>query len=323
MRYLQKKMKKRKKVLAAKKASAPKSGSASTSASNPAVALDNEHMSESDSDAVTSDDEKLGGNAQAGPSRLPTVIDVRPTPAQLEAVKAVDQNKKNKDTKKPKAQAQAEDGVHVPTEKLSDVVAMEDEAEEKERRKREKREKREARNTDERRARKAMKRKRRDEELGEGGEGMEEESVDAEGDDLSPIINGNGQKEAPATDDEMDSEVDDDSSNHPTPSNTEQAEADVKDRNDKSQTPPPLMAFPLPTSAPAPDPKILSRQGLPSGLEDAVFIDQSLRLPLETLSFGLSEGSSKGLSEHMTKRLKEIGVDDLFAGMSSISADSL
>lgn len=79
----------------------------------------------------------------------------------------------------------------------------------------------------------------------------------------------------------------------------------------RSPTPPPLVPFPLPRSAPAPDTSVLARQGLPKGLEDATFIDQSLRIEIEGLHV---EGQDQVLSVNMRRRLKDIGVEDFFAG---------
>jgi ATP-dependent RNA helicase DDX51/DBP6 len=82
-----------------------------------------------------------------------------------------------------------------------------------------------------------------------------------------------------------------------------------------SPSPPPLQAFPLPRAAPAPDPEILSRQGLPAGLESAEFIDQDLRLKLDDLVVQGAQGvSEQGVGERMRKRLDTIGVEDFFAG---------
>ncbi|KIR56358.1 ATP-dependent RNA helicase DDX51/DBP6 [Cryptococcus gattii Ru294] len=78
----------------------------------------------------------------------------------------------------------------------------------------------------------------------------------------------------------------------------------------RSPTPPPLVPFPLPRSAPAPDTSVLARQGLPKGLEDATFIDQSLRVEIEGLHV---EGQDQVLSVNMRRRLKDIGVEDFFA----------
>lgn len=80
-----------------------------------------------------------------------------------------------------------------------------------------------------------------------------------------------------------------------------------------SGSPPPLEAFPLPTSAPAPDPSILSRQGLPSGLTEAKFIPQDLRSPIDTLTITRFGETSPALSERMKSRLAELDITDFFA----------
>ncbi|AFR98027.1 ATP-dependent RNA helicase DDX51/DBP6 [Cryptococcus neoformans C23] len=94
----------------------------------------------------------------------------------------------------------------------------------------------------------------------------------------------------------------------------DQAEEREKNKStpslERSPSPPPLVAFPLPRSAPAPDASVLARQGLPKGLEDATFIDQSLRVDIEELRV---EGQDEALSVNMRRRLNEIGVEDFFA----------
>ncbi|WVQ86119.1 hypothetical protein IAT38_008287 [Cryptococcus sp. DSM 104549] len=84
----------------------------------------------------------------------------------------------------------------------------------------------------------------------------------------------------------------------------------------RSPSPPPLEAFPLPRSAPAPDAAVLARQGLPKGLEDATFVDQTLRVGLDELRVpGLKKGA---LSEKMKMRLRATGVEELFAVQAAI-----
>ncbi|WRT70839.1 uncharacterized protein IL334_007838 [Kwoniella shivajii] len=88
----------------------------------------------------------------------------------------------------------------------------------------------------------------------------------------------------------------------------------------RSESPPPLERFPLPTSAPAPAPEVLARQGLPTGLEDAEFIDQSLRISLDDLKTIPRKGQEQGeqISDRMKLRLKESGVQDFFAVQAAI-----
>lgn len=80
-----------------------------------------------------------------------------------------------------------------------------------------------------------------------------------------------------------------------------------------SGSPPPLEAFPLPTSAPAPDPSLLSRQGLPTGLNDATFIPQDLRLSVDSLTVTKAGRTIPALSDRMKARLTELGIKDFFA----------
>jgi ATP-dependent RNA helicase DDX51/DBP6 len=79
----------------------------------------------------------------------------------------------------------------------------------------------------------------------------------------------------------------------------------------RSLTPPLLEAFPLPTLAPAPKASVLSRQGLPAGLENATFVDQDTRIPVA--SFARADGKAY-LSDGMKTRLTSMGISDFFAG---------
>lgn len=79
-----------------------------------------------------------------------------------------------------------------------------------------------------------------------------------------------------------------------------------------SPSPPPLEPFPLPRMAPAPSDAVLSRQGMPSGLADAEFIEQDTRLSVAALASSLGAGSA-GLSERTQKRLTDLGVEEFFA----------
>lgn len=80
----------------------------------------------------------------------------------------------------------------------------------------------------------------------------------------------------------------------------------------RSPTPPLLEAFPLPTLPPAPKASVLSRQGLPAGLENATFVDQDDRISLD--SFVKTDGTTY-LSDGIKTRLGTMGISDFFAGM--------
>lgn len=88
-------------------------------------------------------------------------------------------------------------------------------------------------------------------------------------------------------------------------------EADGPDPALRSPTPPMLEPFPLPTSAPAPKASVLNRQGLPAGLENATFVDQDTKAPIE--GFVKPDGKPY-LSERMKGRLGAMGLTDFFAG---------
>ncbi|WWC65322.1 uncharacterized protein I303_107940 [Kwoniella dejecticola CBS 10117] len=191
---------------------------------------------------------------------------------------------------------------------------------EKEKRRREKREKREKR---ERKERRRQEREQEKEQEDEGRNGMD-------GLDVGDVPMDQGQNEG--GDDEDDANED-----------AEQEESVAQDTGEKEDSPPPLEAFPLPRAAPAPAPEILAKQGLPSGLEDARFIDQSLRLGLDELKIlptktilnekDIDEGNldvpqreGEGevqvqvhkLSERMRGKLRDNGINDFFAVQAAI-----
>ena len=80
----------------------------------------------------------------------------------------------------------------------------------------------------------------------------------------------------------------------------------------------PLAAFPWP-SPPAPaSQKVLSLQGLDPGLLDAETVDSTHTVSIGSPhGDGLDTSSSLGLSPKTRKRLKELGITELFAGENS------
>jgi ATP-dependent RNA helicase DDX51/DBP6 len=71
-----------------------------------------------------------------------------------------------------------------------------------------------------------------------------------------------------------------------------------------------LPSFPLPALPDAPSKSLLALQGLDQALLDAELVSPSTVLPIPT---GKDDGGTK-LSEKMRKRLRDIGVVELFAG---------
>ncbi|EIW66250.1 hypothetical protein TREMEDRAFT_35235, partial [Tremella mesenterica DSM 1558] len=82
--------------------------------------------------------------------------------------------------------------------------------------------------------------------------------------------------------------------------------------------PQPLQAFPLPRAVPAPSTDLLLRQGLPTGLEEATFIEENLRIPLSELKMQQRGREVSAISEHMSARLSELGVIDFFAVQAAL-----
>ncbi|WWD20833.1 hypothetical protein CI109_105310 [Kwoniella shandongensis] len=174
-----------------------------------------------------------------------------------------------------------------------------DAKEAKEQRKQEKREKREKR--EERRERRRAEREK-------AAKGAVEPAVIGDDADVSDDDEEDG--EAEAMDEDEKDERDE---------NASASEAEGGTTQPVESSPPPLQAFPLPRAAPAPDAAVLARQGLPKGLEDAVFVDQSLRIPIDELKFQVSGNQeSQGLSERIRKRLGEIDVEEFFAVQAAI-----
>ena len=71
-----------------------------------------------------------------------------------------------------------------------------------------------------------------------------------------------------------------------------------------------LPSFPLPALPDAPSKSLLALQGLDQALIDAELVSPSTVLPIPT---GKDDGGTR-LSEKMRKRLRDIGVVELFAG---------
>lgn len=87
-----------------------------------------------------------------------------------------------------------------------------------------------------------------------------------------------------------------------------------------------LPAFPTPRGPAAPNPLLLSAQGLPEALKSAALIDEAFRIPVRDLRVKSRKGKEKeiqhGLDEGLLGRLKEAGVDEFFAGEFCIYAGS-
>lgn len=286
-RYLKAKGRKYKKIKAAKKASAPKNKSG---------------------DGVV--DSTSNGNAEAGPSSPRPHSAVNGDSASSE--KPV---KKSKKTDKGKAKEDGADGLPVPG-------GADDEESARLLRKQAKRAKREARRTkgeaedvvedmvvpggaeDEeshRLQRKQEKRAKREARRAKR-EAEEEEEEEAPGPQL---LSTQPADAADSDDDEDVSDLDD----APDSSDLD----DVDSIRSLSGSPPPLEAFPLPTPAPAPDASLLSRQGLPTGLNEATFIPQDLRLAVDSLKVTRGDEVLSGLSDRMKKRLAELDITEFFA----------
>lgn len=75
-----------------------------------------------------------------------------------------------------------------------------------------------------------------------------------------------------------------------------------------------MPSFPMPLPAAQPDPALLQRQGLPSALHDAQFVEESRRLPLEDVG---SSKIARGIDDRMRKSLDEVGIHEFFAGKLS------
>lgn len=177
-----------------------------------------------------------------------------------------------------------------------------DEEAERAQRKLQKKEKRALRDHEEKRKRKEEKRRLREAELRAKEKGKAREEATKE--------DGPAADEADAEDVDMESPADvanGDGDEVPTPD---------EPTTERLDSPPLLEAFPLPTSAPAPDPKLLSRQGLPAGLEHAQLVDQNLRIPIDDVESIVGGQTQKGVGERMAARLKEAGVTEFFAGES-------
>jgi ATP-dependent RNA helicase DDX51/DBP6 len=226
-----------------------------------------------ESDDAEEEDEDMDGNAEAGPSS--------PRPVVLQETSLNGAVKEKKKAKKDKGKAKAE--VEVSVAAVEDGIVpggANDEDEAKEQRRADKRAKRDARHA------------KREQEA------AEEAQRERERPQLLST--------QPADDSDSEDEED-------IGSDSDIDGLDSEDMRSLSGSPPPMEAFPLPTSAPAPDPSILSRQGLPTGVNDATFIPQDLRLAVADLTTTRFNKEEPALSDHMKSRLAELDITDFFA----------
>ncbi|WWC98297.1 hypothetical protein V866_005188 [Kwoniella sp. B9012] len=180
---------------------------------------------------------------------------------------------------------------------------------EKEKRRREKREKRE------KRERKEKRKLEREAKLSATSSSALPETILAE-------ESRDGQEDVPMEEDSQSAQAVVEQNDDEVGSDAGEEEKE-EDQVDRQASPEPLEAFPLPRSAPAPAPEILAKQGLPSGLEDAEFIDQSLRIGLDDLEAPVKTvlgdvKELKTISERMKGKLRDTGVEDLFAVQAAI-----
>jgi ATP-dependent RNA helicase DDX51/DBP6 len=272
-RYLRVKAKKHRKLKAAKKASAPKNKGSKV---------------EQEDEGSDEDDSGIDGNAEAGPSS-PKPLDTVEETMEVDVPK-VKKSKKDKGKGKVK-DSEGEKVIAVEEEGEEDAIVpggANDQDSAKEQRRADKRAKREARH------------------LKRAEEAAAAEERERERDRTPPQL----LSTQPANDSDYDS--DDDSLDGGTDSDMDDILDDEMSRS-LSGSPPPLEAFPLPTSAPAPDPSILSRQGLPAGITDATFIPQDLKLAIDELRVKRLNKLEPGLSEHMKARLAELDITEFFA----------
>lgn len=85
----------------------------------------------------------------------------------------------------------------------------------------------------------------------------------------------------------------------------------AKDAQTSPALPAALPSFPLPIRPDAPSKATLALQGLDKALVEAELVDPSKLYPLKESG----DDTFSGLSEKTVKRLKELGITELFAGM--------
>jgi ATP-dependent RNA helicase DDX51/DBP6 len=92
---------------------------------------------------------------------------------------------------------------------------------------------------------------------------------------------------------------------------SEAAQSHIDQLKRRSPTPPvSLSVFPLPTVPDAPSKSTLALQGLDKGILEAEYVDPATTLTL----FEDNNADKLGLSEKMKRRLKDLGISELFAG---------
>jgi ATP-dependent RNA helicase DDX51/DBP6 len=80
----------------------------------------------------------------------------------------------------------------------------------------------------------------------------------------------------------------------------------------KEETLPTLPSFPLPSLPDAPPKSVLALQGLDQALLDAEFVDPTTTSPVSEEE----DDPVTGLSLKTRQRLKELGIEEFFAGMT-------
>lgn len=305
-RYLRKKMQKRKTRLKAAKASAPKS-----SKHQEAVDIDGQG-SETSEDTDAESDEDSQSNNSSQPVKLvassrtvsayPAVV--KPSLKKPEPV-AVDSSLPESSD----AQAPAAAAATTTTSKTETTTTPSEETVEqrRERRRLEKKAKREVRRAEEKleaeRAaikQQALKEEQKEQQARKAAQKAQhpdDEDVNMQGSDAE-------------------SSSDSDSSFDTSDSSAE-SDAESSSFSQHSINPEGIPSFPLPLAPPKPSQALLSRQGLPEALQDAVLISEDEKTSVQDLQLiQRTKGVTRELSDHIKGRLAALGISQLFAGMS-------
>jgi ATP-dependent RNA helicase DDX51/DBP6 len=323
-RYLKKKMQKRKKRLKAAKDSAPKSKKEKDGVVDGA---NDEESEDGDDDSSDSDEDENDEEIVVKPRAASTL----PAPTTSAYPAVAKPTKKNSVLPVATPAAPTSTPVTSATFKES-VVPPEDETVEqrRERRRQEKKAKREERRAEEARLaekekerlklvaeKEREKKEKREAAKQKAAVGKQDEDVDME----------SVESDSKSESDDEEEEDGSSSSSSGSESDAESSSSTSSNQSKTSINPDGIPSFPLPQAPAKPSQTLLSRQGLPSALRDAVLVQEDDKVKLDQIKLlsrrkrragdpDAAEGERLG--DRIKERLRHLGIEDFFAVQTAL-----